>query len=71
MIFLIAKAFFWLLGILFFVGIVGSAVVVILTSIEDVKELRDKKEAEPSVKVTQEHQFGDSLPAGTTSSSGR
>jgi hypothetical protein len=68
MILLIAKAFFWFIGILFFLGMVGSAVVVILTSIEDVRELREKKEDEAAVKVPQEHHFGDTFPVGTTSS---
>ncbi len=71
MILLIAKAFFWFIGVLFFVGVIGSAVVVILTSIEDVKELREKKEDEPVVKVTHEQHFGDSFPVGTGPSAGR
>ncbi len=70
MIVLIAKAFFWFIGILFFVGMIGSAVVVILTSIEDVRELREKKEDESAVKVAPGHHFGDTFPVGTTSSSG-
>ena len=43
----IAQIFFWVLGIMFFVGVFGSALVVILTSIDDVKDLREKKESEP------------------------
>lgn len=43
---IVAKIFFTILEVLFVAGMVGSAVVVILTSIEDAKELRPKK-AEP------------------------
>ncbi len=61
MLFIIAKVLFWILGLMFFVGIIGSAVVVLLTSIEDVKELRANEENEPRT-VMQAHSFGDSLP---------
>lgn len=44
----IAQIFFWILGIMFFVGAIGSALVVILTSIDDIKDLRDAKEPEPA-----------------------
>lgn len=41
---------------MFVVGIVGSGVVVILTSIEDFKELRGEKESESlSKRIDQEH----------------
>lgn len=33
--------FFWTISAMFVVGIVGSAVVVVLTTIEDAKELRE------------------------------
>jgi hypothetical protein len=42
--FVVAKLFFWILGIMFFVGMFGSALVVILTSIHDVRDLRERKE---------------------------
>ena len=64
MLFMIAKILFWILGVMFFVGVVGSAVVVILTSIEDVKELRNKKDE--SKTVMQDQRFEDSLPVHTT-----
>jgi hypothetical protein len=44
----IAQIFFWILGIMFFAGAVGSGLVVILTSIDDIKDLRDEKAPEPS-----------------------
>jgi hypothetical protein len=37
--FLIARLFFWTIGIMFLVGSVGSALVVLLTTLDDVKEL--------------------------------
>lgn len=43
----IAQIFFWILGIMFFVGAIGSGIVVILTSIDDIKDLREEKEPEP------------------------
>ena len=50
MLFLAAKIFFWVVGILFLVGMVGSALVVLLTSAEDAKELkREPKEKTPVV----------------------
>ena len=48
MLLLIAKGFFWLLGLMFLAGIIGSGIVVIMTSIEDARELRDRKEPEPT-----------------------
>ena len=46
----VAKVFFEILEFMFFAGIIGSALVVILTSIEDAKELRDVKEEQPPVR---------------------
>lgn len=62
MILIVAKAFFWIIGTMFFVGLIGSGAVVILTSIEDAKELREKKEAEPRVRMMPESAFGESMP---------
>jgi hypothetical protein len=61
MIFLIAKVLFWIIGIMFLVGLVGSGVVVILTSIEDVKELREKKAGHVE-KMVEDHSFRDVFP---------
>jgi hypothetical protein len=49
-----AVIFFWTLGILFFSGLAGCVLVIILTSIEDAKELfrpeeKVPKAPEPSV----------------------
>jgi hypothetical protein len=46
--FIAAKLFFWILGIMFFVGAFGSALVVIMTSIHDVKDLREREEPAPA-----------------------
>lgn len=61
---IIVSIFFWVLGIMFVVGMVGSAVVVILTSIEDIKELRGDKEPESLPKRVEEGNFQDSLLHG-------
>jgi hypothetical protein len=45
---IIAQVFFWILGMMFFVGAIGSALVVILTSIHDVKDIREPREPEPA-----------------------
>jgi|WetSurMetagenome_2_1015567.scaffolds.fasta_scaffold1316901_2 hypothetical protein len=42
-----AKIFFWILEALFAIGIVGSALVVLLTAIDDVRDLREKHDDEP------------------------
>jgi hypothetical protein len=48
MLFLAAKLFFWVIGVLFLVGMAGSALVVLLTSAEDLKELKgEPKEKMP------------------------
>jgi hypothetical protein len=44
--FVVARVFFWIIGLMFFVGICGSALVVMLTSIEDIRDLRQKEESE-------------------------
>ena len=67
MIFLIAKVFFWIIGIMFMVGLVGSGVVVILTSIEDVRELRESKD-EGAEKSVQGQTFHESFPMTSGSS---
>ena len=41
-----------LLEVMFFVGIVGSAVVVLITSFEDMNELFDKSEQAPAAEKT-------------------
>jgi hypothetical protein len=41
-----AKIFFWIIGIMFFAGAIGSALVVILTSIDDIKDLRENENSE-------------------------
>ena len=71
MIFAIARGFFWVLGILFFVGMLGSALVVVLTSIEDMKELREKKEDEPLSKLTHDQHFVEPVPSAGSSTRGR
>lgn len=43
-----AKYFFWFISILFACGMIGCVFVVLLTTIDDVKELVERKE-EPSV----------------------
>ncbi len=43
MLFLAAKIFFWVIGIMFFAGIIGSAIVVLFTSVEDAKELKGEE----------------------------
>jgi hypothetical protein len=43
---IIAKIFFWIIGIMFFAGAIGSALVVILTSIDDIKDLRENENSE-------------------------
>ena len=50
---LAVKIFFWILEFMFFAGIIGSAIVVILTSIDDAKEIGgDKREMESSPAVS-------------------
>lgn len=49
---------------MFVVGIVGSGVVVILTSIEDFKELRGEKETESFPQRVDEGHFQDSVLHG-------
>lgn len=49
-----AKIFFWTIGVLFLVGMVGSAVVVLLTSVEDVKELKGEPKERP-IEVSSPH----------------
>ena len=51
----IAKIFFSILGIMFFVGAIGSALVVIFTTIDDIKDLREgqEEEGQPAPIVTQ------------------
>ena len=66
MLVLFAKVFFWIIGIMFFAGMAGSALVVVLTSIEDGKELREKREAEGSSRVMQDPHFGESFSIGTS-----
>ena len=58
---IVAKIFFWIIGIMFFAGMAGSALVIILASIEDAKELRGDKEDEGSANVMRTHPF-DSAP---------
>jgi hypothetical protein len=40
------KIFFWIIGTMFFVGSIGSALVVIFTTVDDVKDLRGREESE-------------------------
>lgn len=47
------------------VGLAGSAVVIILTSIEDVKELREKRESESSSNLVRDTHFSEPFPMGT------
>ena len=51
----IAKLFFWIIGIMFFVGAIGSALVVIFTTVDDIKDLSGHEEADrqPAPIVTQ------------------
>jgi len=44
------------------VGLAGSAVVIILTSIEDVKELREKRESESSSNLVRDTHFSEPFP---------
>ena len=41
-----------LLEVMFFIGIIGSAVVVVITSIQDAQELFDSSENTPAVEKT-------------------
>ncbi len=41
---LVVKVLIWILEFLFFAGLIGSAVVVILTGFEDLKEISGKEE---------------------------
>lgn len=43
---IVAKIFFWTIGIMFFAGIIGSALVVTLTTIDDIKDLREKHKSD-------------------------
>lgn len=43
MLLLAAKIFFWIIGIMFFAGMIGSAIVVLFTSVEDARELRGEE----------------------------
>jgi hypothetical protein len=52
---IIAKIFFTILEIMFFGGAIGSALVVLLTSIDDVRELREAKEPEPRTMSALQH----------------
>ncbi len=47
---LFAQIFFWVIGIMFFAGMIGSAIVVLFTTVEDVKELREKPDPRPAVR---------------------
>ena len=49
MLFLAARIFFWIVGIMFFAGIIGSAIVVLFTSVEDAKELKGEEKPASSV----------------------
>jgi hypothetical protein len=51
---LVAQIFFWTIGIMFLAGMVGSAVVVVLTSLEDAKELKGESK-EGMVDVSSPH----------------
>jgi hypothetical protein len=42
---LVIKLLIWFLEFLFFAGLIGSALVVILTGFEDLKEITDKPDA--------------------------
>ena len=39
----LAQIFFWAIGIMFFLGIIGSAIVVLFTTVEDAKELKGEE----------------------------
>lgn len=54
MLFLAAQIFFWVIGILFLVGMAGSALVVVLTSVEDAKELKSEPK-EKTIEVSSPH----------------
>ena len=51
---IVAKVFFTILEVMFAVGVIGSALVVLLSAIDDVKELREVEKPEPRT-VSQLH----------------
>jgi hypothetical protein len=58
---LAAVIFFWTLGILFFGGLAGCVIVIILTSIEDAKELFKPEEELPKI-IGDPNTLSDSMP---------
>jgi hypothetical protein len=44
---IVAKIFFWIIGIMFFAGAIGSSLVVIFTTVDDIKDLSGNGETEP------------------------
>jgi hypothetical protein len=44
----LAVIFFWILGIAFFSGMIGCAFVIVLTTLDDLKDLMMEEEEKPS-----------------------